>query len=282
MTAGSDPGNTQMPIQQQSQSGGPGCLKAMGILTLLMLTALLVLGFLAWNTVGGLFGGISKGVEEFGESVAALPQTVANSVEVALKTELRASLETKVALAEAIRLSGTLVTASHAGDADVKVGIRSGLLNLCGASVNHIVDGTIEAGVDVSQVQEDDFIHDPLTDNWVLQLGAAELHSCRIDYIRQNGHSFTACQQDWDAYRMLAESVALREMRDKALAESLLAKAEQEAQIVLGNFLSAVTRSNNITIVFESEPVTEFPVSCTRELPEGWVFDEESDSWLRE
>ena len=49
MTAGSDPGNTQMPIQQQSQSGGPGCQKIMGVLTLLMLAALLVLGYLAFE-----------------------------------------------------------------------------------------------------------------------------------------------------------------------------------------------------------------------------------------
>ncbi len=308
MTAGNDPGSSQMPIQPQSQSGGPGCMKVMGILTLLMLLAMLVLGFLAWNSVGGLFGGIRKGfedfgesvtrrVDEFGDSVAALPQSVADSVneslanisetvssavEDALRTEMRADLETRVLLAESLNLKGMLVTASQDGDADVKVGVQAGLLNLCGASVNHIVEGTIEAGVDISQVQADDIFHDPLNDRWVLNLGAAGLHSCRIDYIRQQGHSITACHQDWDAYRLLAEAAAIEEIRDEALAGGLLAGAEQQAQVVLGNFLSAITGSDNITVVFESEPNIEFPESCLREPSTGWVFDEESDTWKRE
>ena len=57
------------------------------ILTLLLLAAILVLGFQAWNSVGGLFGGIRQGLEDFGESVAALPQTVAESVMEALEIE---------------------------------------------------------------------------------------------------------------------------------------------------------------------------------------------------
>ena len=37
---------------------------------------------------------------------------------------------------------------------------------------------------------------------------------------------------------MLAETVVLPEFRNLALAEGLLAQAEQEAQLVLGNFLT--------------------------------------------
>ena len=330
MTADSDPGNTQMPIQPQPQpqpqSSGSGCQKVMGALTLLLLVVMLVLGMLVWNAVGGFFDGIGQGITGLGESIggtvgegfeslgntvsgisqgitelgtfvgalsqsvadsvneslANISETVSSAVEDALRTEMRADLETRVLLAESLNLKGMLVTASQDGDADVKVGVQAGLLNLCGASVNHIAEGTIEAGVDISQVQADDIFHDPLNDRWVLNLGAARLHSCRIDYIRQQGHSFTACRQDWDAYRLLAESAAIEEIRDEALVEGLLAGAEQQAQIVLGNFLSSVTGSDNITIVFKSEPNIEFPESCLREPPPGWVFDEESDTWKRE
>ena len=156
------------------------------------------------------------------------------------------------------------------------------MFNVCGASVDHAVEGTIEAGVDLSQVQGSDFTHDLFTNSWTLQLGPAQVTSCRIDYIRQTGHSRSICRQDWDEYRLLAEAVVLPEFSKEALAEGLLAQAEQEAQLVLGNFLRAVTKSENVSIVFQSDPTIEFPASCLREPPRGWTFDEESDTWKRE
>ena len=67
MTAGSDPGNTQMPIQPQPQPqpqpSGSGCQKVMGALTLLLLVAMVAMGVLAWNSVGGLFGGVRERIE---------------------------------------------------------------------------------------------------------------------------------------------------------------------------------------------------------------------------
>lgn len=120
----------------------------------------------------------------------------------------------------------------------------------------------------------------------MLKLGAAKIHSCRIDYIRQTefqtGPINIACNQDRDEFRLLAETAILPELRKEALAEGLLAEAELEAELVLGNFLSAVTSSDNISIVFESEPDPAFPESCLREPPTGWTFDEESDSWVKE
>ena len=252
------------------------------ILTLLLLAAILVLSFQAWNSVGGFVGGIRQGFEDFGESVAALPQTVAENVMEALEIEKRASVELSDLMAHSVQPVGHLVTASNPVDTKVKVGIKAGLFNLCGASVDHDVEGTIEAGVDLSQVQGSDFSHDLFTNSWTLQLGPAQVTSCRIDYIRQTGHSRSICGQDWDEYRLLAEAVVLPEFRKEALAEGLLAQAEQEAQLVLGNFLRAVTKSENVSVVFQSDPTIEFPESCLREPPRGWTFDEESDTWKRE
>ena len=259
-----------------------GCLMVIGILVLLTIVVMVALFVLARSTAEWVVEGIGQGLKDLGNTVASIPQSVASAVSDAFKKELQASIETKVLLAESINSMGTLLTASHPGDADVKVGIQSGLLNVCGVSVDHVVEGTIEAGIDLSQISSGDITHEVISNSWVLRPGPAKLHSCRIDYIRQLGHSLTVCRQDWDEYRLLAESDAITRIRDEALAEGLLAKAEKEAELVLGNFLSAVTGSDNITIVFESEPVTDFPESCQREPPAGWKFDEESDSWVRE
>lgn len=305
-----------MTNQSQQSSGGPNCLTVMGVLTLVMLVVMLALGITAWNAIGGFFGGIGtgisalgenlegafgrtleglgetvegigEGVKELGKSVSSLPQTVSDAVEEAFRSEMRANIETKNLLAHSVANMGTLVTASQEIEVEVEVGTSAGLLNRCWASVEHDVVGTIEAGVDLSQVQGSDFTHDIFTNSWVAKLGTARVHSCRIDYIRQSAYQTAGivslgCNREWDELRLLAETAILPELRKEALAEGLLAEAELEAEVVLGNFLSAVTGSPNVTVVFESEPVTEFPESCLREPPTGWKFDEESDSWVQE
>ena len=304
-----------MTSESQQSSGGPNCLTVLGVLTLVMLVVMLVLGLLAWNAVGSFFGGISQGitglgesvggavgqtledlgetvdgigqgVTDLGESVAALPESISTAVEDAFSAQMSANIETRNVLAHAVTHMGTLVTTSQTIEEDVQVDTSGGLLNRCWATVDHQVVGTIEAGVDLSQVQGSDFTHDIFLNSWVLKLGTAKIHSCRIDYIRQTefqtGPINIFCEQNRDEFRLLAETAVLPELRKEALAEGLLAEAELEAQRVLGNFMRAVTGSDNVTIVFESEPVTEFPESCLREPPPEWRFDEDSDSWLRE
>ena len=259
-----------------------GCLKVIGVLVLLTIVVMVALFVLARSTADWVIEGIGQGLADLGETVASIPESVANAVSDAFRNEMQASIETKVMLAESINSMGTLLTASHFGDADVKVGVRSGLFNVCGVSVDHVVEGTIEAGIELAQISSVDITHEIIPDSWVLRVGPAKLHSCRIDYIRQLGHSLTVCRQDWDEYRLLAESDSITKIRDEALAEELLSKAEREAGLVLTNFLSAVTGTDNITIAFESEPDPDLPPSCQREPPTGWKFDEESDSWVRE
>ena len=268
-----------MTTESQPDSGRPGCLQVMGVLTLLLLLAMLVLGVLAWNSVGGLFGGVRERIDDVVDSIEAFPQTVADKVQEALEIETRASMETRVNLAESIKDMGILVTASHSGDAVVHKSIRSGILNICGVSVNHYAEGTIEAGVDLSQVSASDFSNDTRT----LILGRARIHSCRIDFIQQQNHSLTFCGQDWDDYRLLAEAEALKEILKEVLAEGLLNNAERVASQMLESFLGSITGSEEVRVVFDSAgPEPDLPESCLREPPSGWIFDEESDTWKRE
>ncbi len=272
-----------MTNQSQQSSGGPGCLKVMGILTLAMLVIMLALGVLAWNAAGAKIEDIQKGLADFGSSIAGLPQNIARSVEEALKSETRASVEMERLVLTSVQPMGQLVTVSNQyAEPNISVSVQDGFLGLCGSTVNHVVEGTVEAGLDLYQVEAIDIVHDEATDSWVLQLPPTELTSCRIDYIRQYERSFTLCRKDWDEYRLLAESVVLPKIRDEALAEGILSKAEEEARFTLGSFLRALTGSSNVRIEFRNGLAAEYPASCTRELPEGWVFDEESDSWLKE
>ena len=71
----------------------------------------------------------------------------------------------------------------------------------------------------------------------------------------------------------------------RVLLDGLLPKAELVAEEVLTNLVKAVTGSDDVRVNFESEEVPQpqgFPPSCRRELPSGWKFNEENDSWGRE
>ena len=279
MTGNGSPENEGQTPQPQ---GHVSCSTVLGAMTLLVVLAMLVLGLLAWMAVGGFFSDVGQGLRDFGESIVELPQKVSDSVEEALKIETRAEVEVRDKLLGVIQPMGMLITARQEVDSKVIVGVREGLLNLCGSSVDHVVEGTVEAGVDLSQISGGDVVRDAVTGRWTLNLGPAQVSSCRIDYIRQQGQSFTLCGKDWDEYRLLAETVVLPQFMKDAKDEGLLEGAEREARIVLSNFLRAVTGSADFEIVFESEPEATLPASCTRESPPGWRYDKEGESWLKE
>lgn len=259
-----------------------GCLKVIGVLLLLTIVVMAALFILARSTADWVIEGIGQGLADLGETVASIPESVSDAVKGALRTEVRARLETSDEMAESVQGMGFLVTASQSATTDVHGSIRSGIFGLCGVTVDHNATGTVVAGVDLEQVSASDISFDLLQDSWSLTLGEARLHSCRIDYIKQQEHSLTLCRQPWDEYRRLAESEAMRKILALVQDEGLLHNANTVADNVLRNFLSAVTGSDNVSVVFESEPNVEFPESCLREPPSGWKFDEESDSWVQE
>ncbi len=262
-----------------------GCLKVIGVLVLLTIVVMVALFVLTRSTAEWVIEGIGQGIADLKTTIADIPQSVANAVRDMFKSEERASLESRDLLLLAVNYMAFLETASYSTSINVSTGVRSGLLNACGKSVDFLVEGTVEAGVDLGQIQGSDITYDLLTNNWTLELGPAAITSCRIDYSKFEGQTFTlpiVCQQDIDELRLLAESKAVSEFRELALDEGLPTMAQQEAELVLGNLLSAVTGSDNVTIVFESEPEVDLPESCLREPPVGWKFDEGSESWVQE
>ncbi|MDE0608687.1 MAG: DUF4230 domain-containing protein [Anaerolineaceae bacterium] len=262
-----------------------GCLKVIGVLVLLTIIVMVAFYFLARSTADWVVEGVGQGLEDLGKTIAEIPASVAKAVRDLFRTEAQAIVDTKLKLERAIKPMGMLITASQMAEADVRAGIKNGFLNLCGVAVDYRADVTIEAGVDLTQVSASDVSHDNGTNAWILNLGAAQVHSCRIDYIMQHDHTFTLCRQGWDDYRLLAEYDALKEIRDQVLLDGLLPQAELVAEEVLANFVKAVTGSDEVRVSFESEEVPQpqdFPDSCLRDLPDGWKFDEESDSWVRE
>ena len=174
---------------------------------------------------------------------------------------------------------GQLVTVSaQLAKAEINVSVRAGGLNACGFVTDHVAQGTIEGGVNLARITEENVNYDTAADLYTVRVPAAELTSCRVDFIRQYNRSTTICNVDWDEARLIAQYMALADFRDDALEGGILDRAELEARLVLSNFISALTGSN-VQIVFEEPETTNYPASCIPETPDGWVFNESENAW---
>lgn len=235
-------------------AGSLGCLA----LLILPIIVLLAAGTI---TVNGLIGGV--------QGIFSAPPPVA-------------SIFSSRTILTGIQPMGQLVSVgSQLAKADIHIGIQQGALNACGFSANHVAQGSVEAGIDLTQVTENDVRYDEATNTYTVTLPRAQLTSCRIDFIRQYERSTTVCAVDWDEARLLANYQALNDFRTDAVEGGILTRAESEARVALSNFISALT-GGNVNIVFESAEATPVvPASCQPEIPAGWTYDTSVNAWVK-
>ncbi len=235
-------------------AGSMGCV----VLLCIVIAAPIIFGM---NTLGGLWNGII-GLFSPQSATAAIANT---------RT-----------IVQGIQTMGQLVTIGvELAKADISVSVRQGPLGTSSFTVDHVAQGAVEAGIDLSGITEADVQHDEANNTYTVTLPPARLTSCRVDYIRQYGYSGTILPVDRDAARVLAGYVALRDFRDTALEGGILERAQQQAQLVLGNFVRALTGSQQVIINFRADAEALLPSSCDPEPPPEWVYIPEDNVWTR-
>ncbi len=194
----------------------------------------------------------------------------------------RAQVISTQTIVQGIQPLGQLVSVSaQLAKADLAVNVYQGNFNTCGFSANHVAQGTVEAGIDLTKIGENSLSYDATREVYVLIVPEPQLTSCRVDFIRQYDRSFTTCSVDWDEARLLANYEALTSFRDDALEGGILDRAEQETQLVLGNFVRVIT-GHPVEIVFQPpEGDVPLPPSCQPDIPEGWSVDPNTNVWQK-
>ncbi|MDD9955979.1 MAG: hypothetical protein OXP68_07135 [Anaerolineaceae bacterium] len=114
-----------------------GCLKVIGVLVLLTIVVMVAFYFLARSTADWVVEGVGQGLEDLGKTIAEIPASVAKAVREAFRSEERASLETRNLLLLAVNHMAFLETASYSTSVAVSAGVRSGIFNACGKSVEY-------------------------------------------------------------------------------------------------------------------------------------------------
>jgi hypothetical protein len=261
-----------MPQITIVRSGNRGCgILALGVTGCLLMVAagVLVLLLTGAVTVGGLINSFQLG-------------PLLNTLSSAASGPAQAVVDPARTILNGIQPLGQLVSVSaQLAAADVRVSVAQGALNACGFSANHVAEGAIEAGIDLTGVSEDDIRFDAATDTYTIRVPYPTLTSCRIDDIRQYERSFTTCNVDWDEARRLAGTAALGSFRDEALEGGILERAASDARLVLGNFVQVVSGAN-VRVEFEPPPAeAALPASCVPQAPAGWLQDPASGVWSR-
>lgn len=235
-------------------AGAVGCL----LLVLVIPVTLVLLGVTSVSGILGSIGGL------FGVGAPPVAQVVSTQT-----------------IVEGIQPLGQLVSVSaQLAKADVRVNVYQSAFNSCGFSANHVVQGAVEAGIDLTRIDSGDLAYDSARETYVLTVPQPELTSCRVDYIRQYDRSFTTCSIDWDEARLLANYMALTDFRDDAVEGGIIDRAESEARLVLGNFVRLLT-GHQVEIVFKPSETPVVPPSCQPDSPQNWSYDPNSTVWRK-
>lgn len=239
--------------------GAAGCLG-------FPLMAIAVALFLGMATVGGL-------VESFVGIFRPEPRT--------------ATVETTRTILLSIRSQSQLVTTSaRFVRSNVRVSIREGFRNACGFSASHNTEGTIEAGIDLNRITEEDIRYNSLNQTYTITLPPAQLTRCSIDLIQQYNRSFTVCNANWDQARQIAQYEALTGFRNDALEGGIIQRAQDDATTAMQNFVSAITSQTDSTsrveILFAQPEQALSPIvstDCNPDPPLGWTYDPAENAW---
>lgn len=200
----------------------------------------------------------------------------------------RAQVLSTQTIVTGIQPLGQLVTVSvQLAKADIYVGVQQGALNACGFSANHVAQGTVEAGIDLTQISDGDIAFDEASKTYTITLPAAQLTSCSVDFIRQYQRSTTTCNVDWDAARLLANYAALKGFQTDAIDKGITKKAEQQAKLTLGNFITLLYKQiqgQDVKVVFKFDSTISqsLPASCQPDAPAGWQYDDAGGAWVKQ
>jgi hypothetical protein len=169
--------------------------------------------------------------------------------------------------------------------AEVSANVRYGVGGICNISAKHVMQAFIEAGVDLSAVEEGDVVFDSQNDLYRITLPAPQLTNCSIDPIATQQYQVTGaspvCPVDTDELRRLASYKAIYEFRDEAIEGGILEQAQRQSALILGTFVRSLTGKETV-IEFEPSTETIFPRSCAPAPPPLWVYDPETNMFSRD
>lgn len=252
-------------------TGGQGCIS----ISIALLT--LVGGFLLMAFVG-----ILVSIFVIGMTLSSLFAPLGDFANF-LNEPTTAQVVTPHSIVTSLQPMGDLVTVSMGvAQADIFISVDRGGMRRCNHSAYHVAQGTIEAGIDMTQIEEDSISYDEETQIYTLTLPYPSITSCNTSSPRQYEQSSgLGCTIDWQDLIHIAEYEATQIFIDNAKEGGILERAERETTLLMRSFVEAILQGKGeVRIVYADPNETELPASCQPQIPRGWVFNEELNAWV--
>ena len=149
----------------------------------------------------------------------------------------------------------------------------------CAYSAKHVAEGVIEAGINLSAIDENSIDYRLFGNSYTLRMPAPVLSSCRIEFFRQydkrGGGTAVCFHNNWSAMSDIGRHLSMDALVQEALERRILEKAQQQATYVLGDLVRELT-GRSVHVKFEKMPeVPLIPSSCQLSPPADWDKDDE-------
>jgi hypothetical protein len=261
-------------VEEDGQSPSWGCLIAMfsplAICGLLLFGSVLFCG----NTVGGIFGGVQNLFASLGSifSLEIFPSTT--------------TVNSAPAIVQRIKPLGQLVTTRvELANSRIEISTRYGAGGVCFIGALHSAQGAVEAGVNIEAFTQENVFYNAATDTYTIRVARPTITGCELDPMQiikyYDWGATVACPANWDEMRLLASYDAVNKFRDRAIEEGIIRRAEQQADLILSNFVSSITGKPVIIEFIDPQTPFALPSSCEPEPPNGWEYDDDQDQWVR-
>lgn len=166
----------------------------------------------------------------------------------------------------------------------VNMEVRNPASRACAYSAKHVAKGVIEAGIDLSAIDENSVDYHILGNSYTLRAPAPVLSSCRIEHFgqyEQRGGGTAICfHNNWSEMSDIGRHLSMKALVQDALERGILQKAQRQASYVLEDLVRELT-GRSVHIEFAEMPEEPLiPHSCQLSPPDGWEQDYEG-GWKR-
>lgn len=185
------------------------------------------------------------------------------------------------AIISSLRGIGRLVTVtSDPHFRKVHIGVKQGIWifdGLTSYGADHEAEGIIEAGIDFTRIKSDSL---RCEDTCTLIVPHPTITNCTIVRLRQTGQSSAIGRRDWELLEELGRYEAIQLFIDDVTELGILEKAKEETDLVLSEFVSALT-GKPVQIQFDDPPAELVNGStCHPDPPFGWTKSD--GEWSRD
>lgn len=163
-------------------------------------------------------------------------------------------------------------------ETDFHVGVDSGWRGWRSFGGDFVAQGAIEAGIDLTELNEDNIVFNADTESYTLLLPPPQLTTCNVKHIRLVKTDGNLLNPDFDHLRVLAEIQVMAGFIKRALERGIIDEAKQSAALILEDIARTFTGKQVATEYEMLRGKPRMGLTC-QPSASGWLFNPDKKVW---